>query len=131
MVSHLLLQSEAGVFAVEVVAAFGKSLVTLGVDADAVQVVAFIQTMLRVEVHLSAKAGFLQGFYAQLASEMSNMGMVIAQKHIVLCGHRVVQEGVAVIVHLHKIVAHVAEKHNAVVFPHLDATVEVEIRHQH
>ena len=36
VVGHLVLHSEAGVFAIEVVATLGKSLVAFGIDADAV-----------------------------------------------------------------------------------------------
>ena len=65
--------------------------------------------MLRVEVHLSAKAGFLQGLDTQLAAEMPSMGMVIAQKDIVLRGHRFVKERVLIVVHFHVVMAHMAE----------------------
>ena len=60
VIGHLMLCSEAGVFAVKVVAALGKSLVTLGVDADAIEVIAIIKTVFGVKIHLSAETGFLQ-----------------------------------------------------------------------
>ena len=64
VISHLMLRAETGVFAIEVVATFGKSLITLGVNADAIQIVAFVKAMLRIEVHLSAESGFLQSLDA-------------------------------------------------------------------
>ena len=131
VVGHLLLQSDAGVFTVEVVAAFGEGLVTPGVDADTVQIVAFIKTVFWVKIHLSAETGFFQGFNTQLATELSDVRMVITQKNIVLRGHGVVHKRVAVAVHFHEIMAHMTEKHDAVVLPHFDTTIEIEIRHQH
>ena len=131
VVSHLMLCSETGVFAVEMVATFGESLVTFSIDTDAIQVVAIIEAVLWVEIHLTAETGFLQGLDAQLAAETPRMGMVITQEDIVLRGHRFVKERVLILVHLHVVVAHMAEEHDAVVLPHLDASVEIEIRHQH
>ena len=60
VVSHLLLQTNTGVFTVKVIAAFSKSLITFGIDANAKEVVAFIETVLRVKVHLSTKAILFQ-----------------------------------------------------------------------
>ena len=37
------------------------------------------------------------------------MGMVITQKDIVLCGHRIVKKRVSVFVHFHVAVTHMAE----------------------
>ena len=131
VVRHLMLHSEAGVFPVEVIAAFGESLVAFSIDANAVQIVAIIKPMLRVEVHLSAKASFLQSLDTQLTAEMPDMGMVITQKNIVLRGHRFIKERVLVVVHFHVIMAHMAKKHDAIVLSYLDTTVEIEIGHQH
>ena len=64
VVSHLMLHSEACVFTVKMVAAFGKGLIALGIDADAIQIVAFVKAMLGIEVHLSAKSGFFQSLDA-------------------------------------------------------------------
>ena len=131
VVGNLLLQTYTSILAVEVIAAFGKSLVTLGVDADAKEVIAFIETVLRVEVHLTAKAVLLQGFDAQFTTETPGMRMVITQKDIVLCGHRVIHKRIVVAVHLHVVVTHMAEEHDAILFSHFGSNVEVEIRHGH
>ena len=59
------------------------------------------------------------------------MRMVITQEDIVLRSHRVVHKRVAITVHLHMVVAHMAEEHDAILFSHLGADIEVEVRHGH
>ena len=66
VVCDLLLKADAGILTVEVIAAFSESLIAFSVDAYAKEVVAFIETVLRVEVHLSAESVLLQRFDAQL-----------------------------------------------------------------
>ena len=131
VVGHLMLRSKAGVFAVEVVTTFGKSLVTFSVDTDTVQIIAFIETMFRVKIHLSAETVLFQRFNAQLATKTSRVRMVIAQEDIILRSQRVVHERVAIAVHFHVVVAHMAEEHDAVLLSHLGSDIEVKVSHRH
>ncbi len=59
------------------------------------------------------------------------MGVTITQENIVLRSDRLIKERVTVFVHLHVVVAHMTEKHDTIVLSNFNATVEIEIGHQH
>ena len=109
VVGQLLLDAEAGLGTVEDEARFGEGLITLRVDADAIQSITFFKPALGVEVHLAAEAFLFQRLHAELAAEMTGIGMVITQESAVLLGDRIVEEAVAVAIHLHGIEAYMTQ----------------------
>ena len=120
VVGQLLLDAEAGLRAIEDEACLGESLIAFGVDADAI-----------ITIHLAAVSGFLQGFDAQLAAEMACIGMVVTQEGAILGCHGIIEEAIAVAVHLHKVMADMAKQQQAITFTHVDASVEVQLCHSH
>ena len=131
MIGHLLLDAEAGLGTVEDEACLGKSLIAFRVDSDAIETVAFVETVGGVEIHLAAQTVLLQGLHAELAAKMARVGMVVAQEDTVLAGNRIIEEAIPVAIHLHGVEAHMAQQQEAIAFPDVETGVEVQLRHRH
>ena len=128
MIDELLLETKAGVVAVEDETCFGKDLVTLGSDGETDSRHLCVRP--REVIHLAAPAYFTQGLHAPHTFKPV-FSIVVAEKDVTLGHHRVVDEIVAVAVHFHKVLVGVTEEHHTTVLAHVPARVEVEFRHRH
>ena len=79
-------------------------------------------------VDLSTPPFFIQHLEPPHAFEPI-FGVVKAEKQVALIHHRVVHEGVSIVVHLHEIAVGMTKEHHAAALSHSPARVEVELRH--